>query len=819
MPRISSTTRWSRTPSFFSSSRARSSASRATSRRLRSNCSCFSRRTSGVMSGPFFSSSSPSFLISSALPSNSFCIAARSRSSASRAWAPAADRASTRLTSTNAIRDTGSPPACAGGCGCAWAPAGAARSISAAPARIATTVEATIPHRICLIVFSSERRADRELDGARIFTLPGIQLESVVEPERAERRVPAYAGPGRPQEPVAELRAEAECVAGVEEHRHPEIERQGDDVLEVAEDLGRAADAQSRAIQRRDLAELPAPDRVGTAQVEALEHRQVLGTEADAVADFAAARQNVPEPQLVEVVLRHDRLQLSIVAAEARDVQRERREPALGRGRHVVAIVSRQRERHERRDRGADLVAQQRLRRSVDVTDLVLRQPVGDEPAPVFPERVADARPTPERLVVVLGELLELFVDVGAGRQRRIEEPRVREAQGALLGRGAGPDPERHLPAPPQEVVLDEVDRADERVHRRVAATDREEPGGPLGHVDVDDDLALVRAGVRRHVHPVEVVQVHQPLAGALELLQGEEVALDHRNLATQDLVLTPRVARDVDALDVDLRTLRDLVDDVDLQGRGLVGARIHLRGRPPDRAVHRGDAVDARPEIGAGKDGAGLGTELAPELDLREQRDARERDLAHLVLGALDHRDADRDPGARPVHGEVVRLDPRLDVSEVVVERDDALDIDVETLALDRTPEHEELPFLRLQRVLDLRLGEVEDDLDVPVGEFLHRGRDLNLEIPVVLVGVPDLLDGALDVHRAVDTAQLEVDLFEEVRRGHLRVAGELDVAQEGPLDDHERHLHAALEVLDLELYVVEEAEAEDRADVLAQL
>jgi len=49
--------------------------------------------------------------------------------------------------------------------------------------------------------------------------------------------------------------------------------------------------------------------------------------------------------------------------------------------------------------------------------------------------------------------------------------------------------------------------------------------------------------------------------------------------------------------------------------------------------------------------------------------------------------------------------------------------------------------------------------------------------------------------------------------------VADEIDVAHERPLHDDEADLHAAFEILDLQLDVVEEAEREDGADVLGEL
>ena len=76
-----------------------------------------------------------------------------------------------------------------------------------------------------------------------------------------------------------------------------------------------------------------------------------------------------------------------------------------------------------------------------------------------------------------------------------------------------------------------------------------------------------------------------------------------------------------------------------------------------------------------------------------------------------------------------------------------------------------------------------------------------------------------ALDVHRVVDAAEFEVDLVLQLVGAHVLVADEVDVTDEGPLHDHEPDLHAALEVLDLQLHVVEEAEGEHGADILGEL
>jgi hypothetical protein len=67
--------------------------------------------------------------------------------------------------------------------------------------------------------------------------------------------------------------------------------------------------------------------------------------------------------------------------------------------------------------------------------------------------------------------------------------------------------------------------------------------------------------------------------------------------------------------------------------------------------------------------------------------------------------------------------------------------------------------------------------------------------------------------------TLPRELDLLLQVGGAELGVADELDVPHERPLGHDEGDLHATLEVLDLHLDVVEEAEGEDSAEVLGRL
>src|SRR5207245_3350429 len=196
-----------------------------------------------------------------------------------------------------------------------------------------------------------------------------------------------------------------------------------------------------------------------------------------------------------------------------------------------------------------------------------------------------------------------------------------------------------------------------------------------------------------------------------------------------------------------------------------------------------------------------------------------------------------DGDPSLLPVDGNVVRLHPRLEVAVVVVERDDALDVVLELLALHRTAQDEVLTLLGLHDPLDLLGGEPlvsrDDDLvdrdpspfvdaerhpHVAVGELLDPRRDLDLEVALLLVLLLEPLRGLLDLDRVVDAPELQLGLLQERARVELLVADELHVTDEGALDDDERDLDAALEVLDAHLDVVEEPDRVDRPQVLAE-
>src|SRR5258706_3464389 len=430
------------------------------------------------------------------------------------------------------------------------------------------------------------------------------------------------------------------------------------------------------------------------------------------------------------------------------------------------------------------------------------------------------------------------LVYVETAGQRAVEEPGVGKADGPLLRLDTGADPDRDLPAAAQEVALREVDRADQRVHRGVAAADAEQAGRSLDDHDVHDDARLVGAGLRVDVDGLEVAEVDEPLAGPFPGLERVEINLVQLHLTAQDLVLAPDVAADVDALDVHFGPFGDLEGQVDLvERRQLVALGVHVGRGAADRAVEVQDPRDAVSNPTHREHVAGLEPDLPVDLALRQQGDPGHLHVADAELGPIH--DDDRDRHARPlaIDGDVVRLDAGLDVAVVVVEADQPVDVQLEALALDLAAHDEVLPLLRLHRFLELVVpqplvaaeldhldrhlapfDDVEDQLHVRIGEFLDGGSDLDLEVALVLVEVAELFDGTLHVDRVVHAAELHVDLVLQGVPVFGLVAHEVDVANEGALRDGEDDLDAALEVLDPQLDVVEEAEAEDGADILGE-
>src|SRR6266478_8483670 len=687
-----------------------------------------------------------------------------------------------------------------------------------------------------------ERGAGGEVEVAEALALLLVEFDPVVDADGAEGRVPSEAR-SHPVPQVAEvdLGSQGEVrsphLPYIVEDRGLDPEEKRDLVLDGAQELAVAADPGAGVVLGGDLERLELPQRVRATQVEALEERHRVLAPAEGITRHQPEAQDVIEPrQGLEVGAREDAAGKLLPEADAREVHPERDGVAPGRVVDAVAGVAGEAQPDQGREMGPLLGDELGAAKRIDVGDSILADPVDCVPARVLPEGVPEPDIATQGVDRVVGQDAAGVEDVEAGGEWLVEEPGLGEADGAGLEVLATPQAEEHLPALAEKVPLRQVEGAEDAVLGAVAASDREEPGGLLGDVDVDDDLVLGGPGGGFGLDLVEVVEIGQLLLRAGELLAREEVPLRHRELPPEDLLLAAGVARDVDPLHVGFGTLVDLEDDVDQPARGVLeGVGAHVGGGAADRAVEVGDPLDAVAELGPGEDVARLQLDPLPDLLHREHRVAHHVHAADLELRPLDHHDPDGGAGLFAVDLDLRRLHPSLYVAVVVVELDDPVHVLVESLPLDGSPQDDILALLGVHRPLHLLggepLGALDHDLvdadpptlrdsvghgDVPVGELLGLGGDADLEVAILLVVLLELVGALVNLHRVVDASQLELDLLLQGGRVLLLVPGEDDVADERPLHHHVGQLDAPLEVLDLHLHVVEEAETEDGPDIL---
>src|SRR5439155_8294472 len=302
----------------------------------------------------------------------------------------------------------------------------------------ATTRTAVSVNAFCRARMSPllERRAHREVERAEVLAGLAVRVDPVVDADRSERRLP----PDAAADPLLqirqiELRPEPVHVTDIEEPGEPEAERQRDDVLRVAEHLGRAADPLTGVVFRRDRMELEAPDRVGPAEVEPLEERQRLVGPAEAIVRLDATAQDVAEPDRVELGRKHAGLHVLRITAESGELRRHVALSTLRRRDDVVAAVASHSPRHRRGHLRPFLVLELwRQRRDVaEVADPVARRAIAEGPPVVLEERVTQPERGPQRLVAILDVLPRVAVQVESPGEGAIEEPRIGEADHPLL--------------------------------------------------------------------------------------------------------------------------------------------------------------------------------------------------------------------------------------------------------------------------------------------------------------------------------------------------------------------------------------------------
>src|SRR5262245_7980604 len=179
--------------------------------------------------------------------------------------------------------------------------------------------------------------AHRELNVADLFLARGGRIESVVYPDRPEGRLPSNAGADgvfevRQVDGGADGLVRPVHVAHIEEERSTQVEGQGHRVLEVAQDLEVATDLGARAVFRRDVTRLEAPDGVRAAEEVPLEERDRTVRPAQLVPRGQPPAQDVIEPEgLVTRSRDRDTEEPVVVGADPRKIAAEEQVLAAGR--------------------------------------------------------------------------------------------------------------------------------------------------------------------------------------------------------------------------------------------------------------------------------------------------------------------------------------------------------------------------------------------------------------------------------------------------------------------------------------------------------
>ncbi len=263
-----------------------------------------------------------------------------------------------------------------------------------------------------------------------------------------------------------------------------------------------------------------------------------------------------------------------------------------------------------------------------------------------------------------------LVEDVEAGSDLGAEEARFGEAEFRLEAGQAARELHVHLLPGSEQVLLAEVQVADDAFRCRVADAEADVAAVVLHHFDRQQQLVVGRATLALELDGLEEAERHDALAGALQEQRVDGVAFRDAQLPSDDVVTGLFVTRDVDALGVEGRAVLD--GEVDADGLGLLvayrhrldaGKREALLGQVErdlldglfDHLFVVGAAVD---ELADGGDGAQIGRlETAVEL-------ARTHDIAGAFL------DCEGDPIGLAVRGldGLGRLDPGVGVAVLMV-------------------------------------------------------------------------------------------------------------------------------------------------------
>src|SRR5579883_2076442 len=624
---------------------------------------------------------------------------------------------------------------------------------------------------IFMAPFPSEAGAETDVQVLRLIPRGLLDWDRVIQPDRTERRNPLHAEAGRYAHHLAvenieqgrivdhapegayidERLAEQRQFLGQAWNREAELGRAGIEVL-AAQGVGGIGVARADTADP-EAAEIVAADEepIAQAQDRVVERRHKARRSADRGHDV------LENALVVHAVDRG--AQVVFRAAQATDRDGVARQPAFGRIEALVTRIPGDAFGDFRRDRRARLRLHDQRGERLHIVDLGLTQGVAHRLTRVLGQRPARAQREAQAAVAVRRDRLTIVgcpEDVETRRHRPVEEVALGEAEVDQRAQAAKRQAKAEVLALAEQIPLADRDIAEDTASGRISGAERDLAGALLHHVDVEISLVGRRAGRRRDVDFLEEAEILQTLLAAPYLGGREGITFGQAELAPYHLVQGARIARDIDALDIDARPLLDV--------EGHVDGEIVLIA--PDIGPHVDEGVAQRSDgIGDGGDGLVDLVGVVPItrahrqvrlelLDLQALEVRRHLDLAELVALALVDREGDEEAitvgrklGDRGDHAEIGIAFRKVELAQ-------QLAIEVEAIGIEAIVRRQEVPPFGLGgpdlfpqcAVAEMLVADKADALDAGDIAFV----DLEHQIDAALLEPDDL---GLD-HRIVATA-----------------------------------------------------------------
>src|SRR5882757_9623041 len=426
---------------------------------------------------------------------------------------------------------------------------------------------------------SSEARAEAEAEVLGLVPRIRNQREGVVYTDWTEWRYPLDAEAGRHTHRIAGENR----VAGL---RRPTQAPKRTDVDErLAEDADLLGQAQRKAELGRTGIEIGAAQRVGRDRISRPD-----AADLEAAQRVAADEEQVVQPQRGAVVgdhrtdraadRGHDILEDALIvngvsrgavvllgADQAGHRLGVAQQQALRRINARIAGIPGDRLGNFRDHRRAGVQLDDLRGKGLHVVDLGLAQGVADGLPRVLGVGPAGTQREAQAAVAVGGDRLAVVrrtEEVEARRHGTVHEVGLGEAEVDQGAQGAERQAEAKLLAFAQEVAFLDRDVAQDARCRRIAGTEGDVAGALLDHLNLEVGLVGRRPRGCRNIDLLEEAEGAQALLAAAHLGGAESVTLGEAEFPSDHLVESTRVARDVDAFDINARPLLDVEGHVD---------------------------------------------------------------------------------------------------------------------------------------------------------------------------------------------------------------------------------------------------------------